>query len=189
MHMRGRAGESYVNPHGDKKDLAEGISMLNAPLTQRQRDDHQRWQANYATGQNAVQDREERNSKAKARAVRFAYEDETEVGRAGRSGGDGLITTLLSAVVGIFAVLAILPGAVLGAVLFIKLIGRVTESWHVLGLVTSFFVGGAAAYSLVVVVFFWLAFACRYALDYLGLGFRFCAAKLKPASDDTSLLD
>ena len=46
--------------------------MLNAPLTQRQRDDHQRWQANYAAGQKTVHDREERNAKAKALEVRLA---------------------------------------------------------------------------------------------------------------------
>ncbi len=152
--------------------------MLNAPLTQRQRDDHQRWQANYAAGQKTVQDREERNAKANAREVRLAYEDESAEGRAGRTGGDGLITTLLSAAVGIFAVLAILPGAILGVVLFIKMIGSITESWHILGLFTSFFVGGAAAYALLMAAFWGLAYACRVVLDCLGLGLRFCFAKL-----------
>lgn len=91
-------------------------------------------------------------------------DDEAQARRRGTSSDAGLLETLFSGAVGALAILAFLPGAVMGVVLFIKLIGGVTESWHVLALVGSFVIGGVVAMALVVAATALVLTAGAYAL-------------------------
>lgn len=128
--------------------------MLNGPLTQQQRDDRQNWLRNHEITHNAARERE-RDSRGKD---------------AGCVGGGGIDATsygaaLCQMIAVVLAPIVFLFGAVFGVVGFLRLIGSVAESWHVLGLVASFVLGGVL---VMYAVFFVLAFAWHALLYVLN---------------------
>lgn len=109
--------------------------------------------------------RRQRDEEARERQQAAAYEDERDIRCVD---GDVSLPTVLT---GAVAILAFLPGGVLGVWLFLKLIGSVTESWQVLGLPVAFFVGGFALTALA-------AFVSAFVLELVGVALRYSLAGL-----------
>ena len=103
-------------------------------------------------GGDAIRRQQEDRSRQSREDDTRRYLESTYGDDVGSAGGGSFGEVLLKGAMGMLGVIAFLPGASLGVVVFIKLIGSVTESWHVLGLVAAFFVGGVGASMLVVFV-------------------------------------